>query len=86
MAIRFAGQCARVAAKIVDNNNGSYDVVYVPRVTGVCTISVSLLGEALGGLRLSCAGMVAGGAAASACSSFSARGGRAFGYLWAERA
>lgn len=56
--IRFAGQCARVAAKIVDNDDGSYTVTYVPRATGLCTISVLFAGEGLPGSPFSC--LVAG--------------------------
>ena len=65
--IRFAGQCERVTAKIVDNDDGSYEVTYVPRSTGVCTISVTFEGEPLPGSPFSC--VVAGREGPAPCAS-----------------
>jgi len=66
VSIRFVGQCTRVPAKIVDNDNGSYTVSYKPRNTGYCTISVTLLGEPLPGSPYSC--VVAGREGPAPCA------------------
>ena len=52
--IRFAGIGTRVHARVVDNQDGSYQVMYKPLASGKCTIAVSLMGETLPGSPFSC--------------------------------
>ena len=84
VSIRFAGQCSRVTAKLVDNDDGSYDVSYVPRSTGVCTISVSLAGEQLPGSPYAC--VVAGREGPAPCASQCTVSGDALGKVVAHNA
>ena len=52
VSIRSTG--TRLRAKITDQRDGSYRVVYKPTSTGRCTIAVSVMGESLPGSPFTC--------------------------------